>query len=199
MIINISKEDVASSFSANATIATATASEGTAPYTYILATGSEYFNIDSSTGIITVIAEMNIDNIRSFSVTVTDSTSGEALTATSDEIYPNIQAAIQDRFQSSGKIYKVTREIDLGHGVLTLPSSCTLDFQGGKIINGTIILDRTLVLPLGLDITKYISATITGTYAEGQILYDAELKKMKLWNGSAWVNLDGTALAEETT
>lgn len=29
----------------------------------------------------------------------------------------------------------------------------------------------------------------------GQIVYDSTLKKGKLWNGTAWVNLDGTALA----
>lgn len=29
----------------------------------------------------------------------------------------------------------------------------------------------------------------------GQLFYDSTLKKMKLWNGSAWVNLDGTTLS----
>lgn len=194
MKISILQENVSFAFNAGAIVATATASEGSSPYTYSLATGLEYFSIDSSTGIVTVKADMNIGNIQPFSVTVTDSTSGNALTATSDEVYPNIQAAIQNRFSSANRIYKITQDIDLAHGILTIPSSCTLDFQGGKITNGTITLDRTLVLPLGLDIKKYITATITGTYAEGQTIYDSDLKKMKLWNGESWVNLDGTAL-----
>lgn len=56
--------------------------------------------------------------------------------------------------------------------------------------------DNNWVNPLGIDITKYITASISGTYAEGQVLYDSSLKKMKLYNGTEWVNLDGTALAE---
>lgn len=190
--IRINKVAVADSFAAGTKVADIVVSGGTSPYSYSLASGGDYFQIEETE--VRVIADMNIDNIQSFSVTATDSTSGTAQTGTSEEVYPNLTAAIQSRFNSAGKIYKITQDIDLGHGVLTIPYGCTLDFQGGNITNGTIILDRTLVLPLGLDITKYISATITGTYAEGQILYDVELKKMKLWNGSAWVNLDGTAL-----
>lgn len=190
--ITINKVAVSDSFAAGTKIADIVVSGGTSPYSYSLSSGGDYFQISGTE--VQVINEMNISNIQSFSVTATDSTSGTALTVTSEETYPNLTAEIQSRFNSAGKIYKITQDIDLGHGVLTIPFSCTLDFQGGNITNGTIILDRTLVLPLGLNITKYISATITGTYAEGQILYDVELKKMKLWNGSAWVNLDGTAL-----
>lgn len=36
---------------------------------------------------------------------------------------------------------------------------------------------------------------VSGGYKEGQILYDSVLKKMILFNGTDWVNLDGTALA----
>ena len=101
---------------------------------------------------------------------------------------------IQDRFNNSNIIYKITMDIDLESGTLTIPSGCTLDFQGGSISNGTIILDNTKILPQGCNITNYITATISGTYKEGQMLYDSSLKKMKLWNGTSWVNLDGTPL-----
>ena len=33
-------------------------------------------------------------------------------------------------------------------------------------------------------------------FVEGQVIYDPNLKKMKLFNGEAWVNLDGTELAQ---
>lgn len=104
--------------------------------------------------------------------------------------------AIQDKFNKANTIYKITKDINLGGDTLTIPEGCTLDFQGGTIGGGTIVFDRTLLLPLGLDVSKYISATITGTYSEGQILYGPSLKKMKLWNGTEWVNLDGTTLAD---
>lgn len=32
-------------------------------------------------------------------------------------------------------------------------------------------------------------------FVEGQVIYDPDIKKMKLFNGEAWVNLDGTELA----
>ena len=53
------------------------------------------------------------------------------------------------------------------------------------------------LLPLGLRVRDYIleGVSITGNYREGQIVYDSALKKQKLWNGTDWVNLDGTALA----
>lgn len=194
--ITINKVSVAASFAAGATVATAVASGGTTPYVYSLATGGDKFAINSSTGVITTIAAMDITNIASFSVTATDSTTGTALTITSDVIYPPIQAAIRSKFNKTNVIYKITKDIDLGHGVLTIPEGCTLDFQGGSFSNGTIVFNSTLVLPQSCDIKNYIVATITGSYKEGQVIYDSTLtpKKMKMWNGTDWVNMDGTAL-----
>lgn len=103
--------------------------------------------------------------------------------------------AIQDKFNKSNLIYKIITNINLESETVIIPSGCTLDFQGGSISNGTITLDNTKILPQGCNIADYITATISGTYKEGQMLYDGSLKKMKLWNGTAWVNMDGTALA----
>ena len=136
--ITINKVSVAASFAAGATVATAVASGGTTPYVYSLATGGDKFAINSSTGVVTTIAAMDITNIASFSVTATDSTTGTAQTITSEVVYPNIQAKVQSKFNRSNTIYKITRDIDLGNGVLTIPSECTLDFQGGSFSSGTI-------------------------------------------------------------
>lgn len=136
--ITINKVSVAVSFAAGAKVATAVASGGTTPYVYSLATGGDKFAINSSTGVVTTIAAMNITNIASFSVTATDSTTGTAQTITSEVVYPNIQAKVQSKFNRSNTIYKITRDIDLGNGVLTIPSECTLDFQGGSFSSGTI-------------------------------------------------------------
>lgn len=137
--IIINKVSVAASFAAGATVATAVASGGTTPYVYSLATGGDKFAINSSTGVVTTIAAMDITNIASFSVTVTDSTTGTALTGTSSVIYPPIQSAIQNRFNKPNTIYKVTKDITLSGGTLTIPKGCTLDFQGGSFTNGTIV------------------------------------------------------------
>lgn len=42
-------------------------------------------------------------------------------------------------FSYSNVIYRITGGIDLGNGELTIASGCTLDFQGGSIVNGSII------------------------------------------------------------
>lgn len=140
--IKINKVNVAASFAAGATVATAVASGGTTPYVYSLATGSDKFAINGSTGVVTTIAAMNIDNIASFSVTATDSTSQGV---TSAVIYPSLQAKNQSKFNRSNTIYKITRDIDLGNGVLGIPSGCTLDFQGGKFTNGLVVSNKTII------------------------------------------------------
>ena len=92
-------------------------------------------------------------------------------------------------------IYRINEDVDLNGNTKTLGVGCVLDFSaGGKIKNGTLSLNETLLLPLGLNVNECISAVISGTYKEGQILYDPDLKKMKVWNGSIWVNTDGTSL-----
>lgn len=100
----------------------------------------------------------------------------------------------QSMIMSANTIYEIRYDYDLQGQTITIPEGCTLDFQGGKITNGTIMLNDTKVLPLGCDISDYITASISGTYKKGQMLFDNSLNKMKLWNGTAWVNLDGTPL-----
>ena len=162
MNITISKVAIVSSFEANATIATAVASEGTTPYIYSLATGSDKFAINSTTGVVTVLVAMNIDNISSFSVTATDS-AATAETVTSDVTYPNIQAKIQAKFGKSNMIYKITKDIDLANGVLTIPKGCVLDFQGGSFSNGTIVGSNTKI-ESGLTKIFGTDITLSGTW-----------------------------------
>lgn len=187
--ITINKVAQAVSFAAGAIVATAVASGGIT-YTYSLATGSDEFSINSTTGAVTVKALMDSTNIKSFSITATSG----ADTITSEVVYPNIIAAIQNKFSKANMIYKITKDIDLNRCILTIPAGCTLDFQGGSFTNGLIILSATKVLPLGCNISEYVLTTISGTYKAGQILYDSALLKCKLWNGTSWVNLDGAPL-----
>lgn len=71
--------------------------------------------------------------------------------------------AIQDKFNRANVIYKITKDIDLGGGTLTIPKGCTLDFQGGSFANGTIVGNDTQINALSSDyIFKNIVAN--GTY-----------------------------------
>lgn len=160
--ITINKTAVAASYPAGSTVATAVASGGTTPYTYSLATGGDYFNIDSSTGVVTTKALMDAGSIQSFSVTATDSNSTPE-SITSGVVYPNIQAAIQNKFSESNMIYKITKDIDLGNGILTIPDNCTLDFQGGSFNNGTIVGSNTKI-ESGLTKIFGTDITLSGTW-----------------------------------
>lgn len=88
-------------------------------------------------------------------------------------------------------IYKIVRNIDLEGETFTLPADCTLDFQGGKIINGTINMHNTKILPQGCVIEDYITASIGGHYAKGQCFFDKNINKPKWWTGTKWVDATG--------
>ena len=115
-----------------------------------------------------------------------------------DPIYGKVTKNIlfQDMIAQSNTIYEIRYDFDLNGNEIIIPAGCTLDFQGGSFSNGTVVFNSTLVLPQSCDIKNYIIATITGSYKEGQVIYDSTLttKKMKMWNGTAWVNMDGTPL-----
>ena len=115
-----------------------------------------------------------------------------------DPIYGKVIKNIlfQDMIAQSNTIYEIRYDFDLNGNEIIVPAGCILDFQGGSFSNGTIVFNSTLVLPQSCDIKNYIIATITGSYKEGQVIYDSTLtpKKMKMWNGIVWVNMDGTPL-----
>lgn len=60
-----------------------------------------------------------------------------------------------------------------------------------------------MIYPLGINLKEHVVPGENGTdwsnwklFVEGQVIYDPNLKKMKLFNGEDWVNLDGTELAQ---
>lgn len=161
--ITINKTAVAASYPAGSTVATAVASGGTTPYTYSLGTGGDYFSIDSSTGVVTTKALMDASSIQSFSVTATDSNSTPE-SITSGVVYPNIQSTQQSKFNKSNVIYKIVDSIDLGNAVLTIPTGCTLDFQGGLFANGTIVGNNTKI-NAGLQKIFNLDITLNGTWS----------------------------------
>lgn len=87
-------------------------------------------------------------------------------------------------------IYNITKNIDLNGETVTIAPNCRLEFNGGKIINGTIILNGC-GLPQGCVISDYITANITGTYKTGQCLFDTTISKPIWWTGEKWVDATG--------
>lgn len=140
--ININLVAPIATIPANTKVADIVVTGGTAPYNYTLATGSDSFSIDGTT--VKTKAEMTIANIASFSVLATDSASS-ADTVTSGVTYPAIESALALKMTKANIIYKITRHYDLGHGTLTIPAGCTLDFQGGSFSNGNLIFSNTYI------------------------------------------------------
>lgn len=66
-------------------------------------------------------------------------------------------------FVYSDIVYKITNDIDLNGATLTLPSGCTLDFQGGSFSNGTIVGNGTKIIA-GLTKIFGTDITLNGTW-----------------------------------
>lgn len=119
--------------------------------------------------------------------------------------------AIKDGEQSEIAEYTCSIPIIYFAGHLTVLNS--VDFLGdfiytksitfgpeGKVYNA--IIYKSMIYPLGLNLKKHVVPGKNDTdlsnwkfFVEGQVIYDPDIKKMKLFNGEAWVNLDGTKLA----
>lgn len=120
--------------------------------------------------------------------------------------------AIKDGEQSEIAEYKCSIPIIYFNGHLTVLNS--VDFLGdyiytksitfgpeGKVYNATLY--KSMIYPLGLNLKNHVVPGDNGTdwsnwkyFVEGQVIYDPDLKKMKLFNGEDWVNLDGTELVQ---
>jgi len=102
----------------------------------------------------------------------------------------------QSMINKPNTIYIIQYDYCLNDAEIVIPENCVLQFEGGTLNNGTINLNNTKLNNIIGDITDYITTTITGIYAKGQMLYDSTMKKMKLWNGDDWTNLDGTPITQ---
>lgn len=106
---------------------------------------------------------------------------------------PGVEDDFQDLFDVNYGIYRITRNIKPTKTII-IPYGSTLDFQGGKI-SGKIKIDKAYMHPTGLCVQDYVDS-VEGTFGDGQIVYNKSMKRMELWNGSSWVNVDGTPLAQ---
>lgn len=94
----------------------------------------------------------------------------------------------------SDTIYTILYDFDLNGESITVPSNCILDFAGGSISNGEIVLGNTKIYPNGYFYDFLKNITISGNYATGQCLFDTNLSIPKWWNGTQWVNSLGNII-----
>ena len=91
----------------------------------------------------------------------------------------------QSLFTQENTIYIIRYDFDLDGNTIKIPKNCTLDFYGGSIKNGKIILDNTRFLHIPINYNEILKVDIEGTVADGQIIYTNG--KYKYWNGSKWI------------
>lgn len=79
---------------------------------------------------------------------------------------PNIMNGVnvlsQSMLKNENVIYVVQHDFDLQNNKITVPSNCTLDFQGGRFVNGELIGNHTRIMAGQSLIFKTI--TLSGTW-----------------------------------
>ena len=107
-----------------------------------------------------------------------------------DGVYKNL--LIQDMINKHNTIYEIRYDFDLNGEKITIPEGCVLDFQGGSLNNGTIILNNTKINPNGCVLNNFFqNITIQGNFEVGQCIFDTTLNKPKWWTGEKWVDAKG--------
>lgn len=94
------------------------------------------------------------------------------------EIVANKITAVTSAITTEYDALAVSGNLTIGNGRHTLSAT------GGALFGGFVMFPN------------YSTAnrpTISGVI--GVVIYDSDLKKTILWNGTTWVNLDGTALS----
>lgn len=144
------------------TICTMTTTGGTAPYVYSIfddVSVRDTYAISGNKVVTTRV--INVNEALNFAVHVVDQSDPQD-SATSGLLMPVMQAAAQSKFSNPNVIYKITNDINLYGKVITIPSNCTLDFQGGKFINGYIVGNNTKIIAGINQIFDYIQ--LSGTF-----------------------------------
>ena len=144
------------------TICTMTTTGGTAPYVYSIFDDVSVRDTYAISGnkVVTTRA-INVNEALNFAVHVVDQSDPQD-SATSGLLMPVMQAAAQSKFSKPNVIYKITNDINLYGKVITIPSNCTLDFQGGKFIDGYIVGNNTKIIAGINQIFDYIQ--LSGTF-----------------------------------
>ena len=62
-------------------------------------------------------------------------------------IVNNKNILLQTDFDSSDTIYVIQYEFDLQGKTITIPNNSILSFEGGKFVNGDVVLNDTMILP----------------------------------------------------
>lgn len=90
-------------------------------------------------------------------------------------------------FTKSDRIYKILNNINLENHTLTVPSGCTLDFQGGVFSGGTLNINGAVIHESYEQLTAGQNLTITGNPAVGTKRWHDGFPSY--WDGTQWADI----------
>lgn len=106
-------------------------------------TDSKLYYVNKPNKTIHANKNINSNNIEAIHFTVRNWVNGEQVEI--NDMYPRVVSELQNKFNKPNTIYKVTKDLDLNHCVLTIPEGCTLQFDGGSISNGDLVGNDTII------------------------------------------------------
>lgn len=102
----------------------------------------------------------------------------------------NVNLLEQSMINEDNTIYEVRYLFCLDAQTVKMPTNSVLYLNGGQINNGTIELNETPIRGI-YKLSDFGTATITGTFAKGQLLYIDDREAMCVWTGTEWINIYG--------
>lgn len=116
---------------------------------------------------------------------VEDSFDGDGIKHLRKHFVGNVNVLDQSEINKSNTTYIIKYDFCLYSKTVTVPADCTLDFQGGHIINGTLVLNKTKIKGTVGSVKDYLKCDVVGTYCDGQLSY--EDGKMCYWKTNKFV------------
>lgn len=98
-----------------------------------------------------------------------------------------VVSKLQNKFNKPNTIYKVTKDLDLNHCVLTIPEGCALQFDGGSISNGS----------LSGNFTKIIADSSTVIFGQ-QIHIEGSWDIADIYDEWFWFDADPSYISNDT-
>lgn len=116
---------------------------------------------------------------------VPDSFSGDGIIHLRQYFYANVNVLDQCAINKPNTIYIIKYDFCLYGKTIIVPENVTLDFQGGHILNGTFILNKTKVKGIVGSVYDYLKCDVVGTFLDGQLSYEND--KMCCWQTNAFI------------
>ena len=100
----------------------------------------------------------------------------------------NVNLLEQSMINEANTIYELRYLFCLNGKSITIPANSVLYLNGGQINNGTIQLNETLVKGIH-KLSDFGTATVTGTFAKGQLMFIDAVNAECYWNGEEWIEV----------